>query len=77
MAQGYYDFVIYYTGAQIINAGKGKQLYDLNVQQVLSRQIYVPGPTLVGAAVQSRALRIDTFSAAGKYVLPLVLLSLT
>ncbi len=42
MAQGYYDFVIYYTGAQIINAGKGKQLYDLNVQQSYQDRFMFP-----------------------------------
>jgi Glycosyltransferase family 87 len=33
MAKGVFDFVIYYTGAEIVNAGKGRELYDLNVQQ--------------------------------------------
>src|SRR5687767_9741279 len=33
MAQGHYDFLIFYTGAEIVNAGKGQDLYDLNLQQ--------------------------------------------
>ena len=30
---GYFDFVLYYSGAKIINDGKGAQLYDLGVQR--------------------------------------------
>jgi Glycosyltransferase family 87 len=31
--KGYFDFVIYYTGAEIANAGKASELYDLDVQR--------------------------------------------
>jgi hypothetical protein len=31
--EGYFDFVLYYGGAKIINDGKGAQLYDLEVQK--------------------------------------------
>lgn len=31
IAKGYFDFVIYYSGAEIVNSGKASELYDLNV----------------------------------------------
>jgi hypothetical protein len=42
MAKAYYDFVIYYTGAEIVNAGRGKDLYDLNVQQAYQERFKFP-----------------------------------
>jgi hypothetical protein len=42
MGKAYYDFVIYYTGAEIVNAGKGKDLYDLNVQQAYQERFKFP-----------------------------------
>jgi alpha-1,2-mannosyltransferase len=48
MAQGYFDFVIYYTGAEIVNAGKRSELYDLNVQQSYQDKFKFPNqPWLV------------------------------
>src|SRR5262249_53581246 len=32
LASGYFDFVIYYTGAKIINDGKGRDLFKLDLQ---------------------------------------------
>ena len=42
MAQGHYDFLIFYTGAEIVNAGKGHELYDLNVQQTHQEKFKLP-----------------------------------
>src|SRR5918992_4062062 len=42
IAKGYFDFVIYYTGAEIVNAGNASQLYDLNVQQAYQEKFKVP-----------------------------------
>src|SRR5215204_4920762 len=42
MAQGHYDFLIFYTGAEIVNAGKGEDLYDLNVQQAHQERFKLP-----------------------------------
>ena len=48
IAKGYFDFVIYYTGAEIVNAGKGSELYDLNVQQAYQDKFKFPNqPWLV------------------------------
>jgi hypothetical protein len=48
IAKGYFDFVIYYTGAEIVNAGKASELYDLNVQQAYQDKFKFPGqPWLV------------------------------
>ncbi len=35
---GYFDFVLYYGGAKIINDGNGAQLYDLKVQRAYQRE---------------------------------------
>lgn len=42
MAQGHYDLIIFYTGAEIVNAGKGHQLYDLKVQQAYQERFKLP-----------------------------------
>jgi Glycosyltransferase family 87 len=42
MAQGYFDFVIYYTGAEIVNAGKARDLYNLDLQERYQEQFKVP-----------------------------------
>jgi hypothetical protein len=42
MAQGYFDFVIYYTGAEIVNAGKARDLYNLDLQKRHQEQFKVP-----------------------------------
>jgi hypothetical protein len=42
MAQGHYDFLIFYTGAEIVNAGKGQDLYDLNLQQAHQEKFKLP-----------------------------------
>jgi hypothetical protein len=42
MAQGYFDFVIYYTGAEIVNAGKARDLYNLELQKRHQEQFNVP-----------------------------------
>src|SRR5215831_1837130 len=42
MAQGYFDFVIYYTGAEIVNAGKARDLYNLDLQERHQEQFKVP-----------------------------------
>jgi Glycosyltransferase family 87 len=42
IAKGYGDFVIYYTGAEIVNAGKASELYDLNVQQAYQERFKRP-----------------------------------
>ena len=34
---GYFDFVLYYSGAKILNDGKGAQLFDLEVQRKYQR----------------------------------------
>src|SRR5215813_8759914 len=48
IAKGYFDFVIYYTGAEIVNAGKASELYDLNVQQMYQDKFKFPNqPWLV------------------------------
>jgi hypothetical protein len=48
MAQGYFDFVIYYTGAEIVNAGKARDLYNLDLQKRHQEQFNVPNkPWLV------------------------------
>lgn len=41
IASGYGDFIIFYTGAQIVNAGRGKELYDLSLQAKLQEQFKV------------------------------------
>ena len=42
MAQGHYDFLIFYTGAEIVNLGKGQDLYDLKVQQAHQERFKLP-----------------------------------
>jgi Glycosyltransferase family 87 len=42
IAKGYFDFVIYYSGAEIVNAGKASELYDLNVQQAYQDKFKFP-----------------------------------
>jgi hypothetical protein len=42
MAQGHYDFIIFYTGAEIVNAGKGPDLYDLSIQQAHQEKFKLP-----------------------------------
>ena len=42
IAKGHFDFVIYYTGAEIVNAGKASELYDLNVQQAYQERFKYP-----------------------------------
>jgi hypothetical protein len=41
MAAAHGDFIIYYTGAQILLDGKGRDLYDLNVQKVYQARFNV------------------------------------
>jgi hypothetical protein len=41
IAKGYFDFLIYYTGAEIVNAGKGDDLYNLKVQQAYQEKFKV------------------------------------
>ena len=47
IASGLGDFVIYYTGAEILNAGKGQELYDLQVQKAHQEKFaiahHIPG----------------------------------
>jgi hypothetical protein len=38
---GYFDFVLYYSGAKIINDGNGAQLYDLEVQREYQKEFGV------------------------------------
>jgi hypothetical protein len=38
---GYFDFVLYYSGAKIFNDGKGAQLYDLQVQREYQKEFGV------------------------------------
>ena len=35
---GHFDFVLYYSGAKIVNDGKGSQLYDLRMQREYQRK---------------------------------------
>jgi hypothetical protein len=42
MAAGNGDFVIFYTGAQILAAGGGNQLYDLATQKTFQDKFKVP-----------------------------------
>lgn len=35
---GYFDFVLYYSGAKIVNDGNGAQLYDLEVQREYQKE---------------------------------------
>ena len=35
---GYFDFVLYYSGAKIINDGNGAQLYNLEVQREYQKE---------------------------------------
>jgi hypothetical protein len=42
MAQGHYDFLIFYTGAEIVNEGKGQDLYDLKLQQTHQMKFKLP-----------------------------------
>lgn len=41
VVSGYGDFVIFYSGAQIVNAGHGEELYDLSLQAKLQEQFKV------------------------------------
>jgi hypothetical protein len=38
---GYFDFVLYYSGAKILNDGNGAQLYDLEVQREYQKEFGV------------------------------------
>ena len=38
---GYFDFVLYYSGARILNEGNGAQLYDLQVQREYQKEFGV------------------------------------
>jgi len=38
---GYFDFVLYYSGAKILNDGNGAQLYDLQVQREYQKEFGV------------------------------------
>jgi glycosyl transferase family 87 len=42
MAAGNGDFVIFYTGAQMLTAGRGSQLYDLEAQKIFQDKFKVP-----------------------------------
>jgi hypothetical protein len=42
IAKGYFDFVIYYSGAEIVNAGRASELYDLKVQQAYQDKFKFP-----------------------------------
>jgi hypothetical protein len=42
MAAGYGDFIIFYTGAQIINDGKSKDLFKVDVQNQYQARFDVP-----------------------------------
>ncbi len=41
IASGYGDFIIFYTGAQLVNEGHGRELYDLSLQAKLQRAFKV------------------------------------
>ena len=42
MAAGYGDFIIFYTGAQIINDGKSKELFNIETQNAYQAKFDVP-----------------------------------
>src|SRR5687768_12097166 len=42
IAAGYGDFIIFYTGAQIINDGKSKELFKIETQNVYQAKFDVP-----------------------------------
>lgn len=42
IASGHGDFGIFYTGAQILHAGRGAELYDPNVQQAYQDKFLAP-----------------------------------
>jgi hypothetical protein len=42
IAQGYGDFIIFYTGAQIINDGKSKELFKIETQNAYQAKFEVP-----------------------------------
>ncbi len=42
MAAGYGDFIIFYTGAQILGAGQARQLYNLRLQKAFQDKFKVP-----------------------------------
>lgn len=58
----YGDFIIFYTGAQILRDGKGRDLYDLSVQNSYQSKFNVPirvGPLPLGSlAIMGFALLI-------------------
>jgi len=41
IVSGYGDFIIFYTGAQIVNEGRGRDLYDLSLQAKLQQKFKV------------------------------------
>src|ERR1043165_9607424 len=42
IAEGYGDFIIFYTGAQIINDGKAKELFKVETQNAYQAKFEVP-----------------------------------
>ena len=42
IAEGYGDFVIFYTGAQIINDGRSKELFKVETQNAYQAKFDVP-----------------------------------
>jgi len=42
MASGYGDFIIFYTGAQIVSDGKGKELFNVETQNAYQAKFDVP-----------------------------------
>jgi hypothetical protein len=42
IAQGYGDFIIFYTGAQIVNDGKSKELFKIETQNAYQAKFEVP-----------------------------------
>src|SRR5678815_2528685 len=42
IAEGYGDFIIFYTGAQIINDGKSKELFKIETQNAYQAKFEVP-----------------------------------
>jgi hypothetical protein len=42
IAAGYGDFIIFYTGAQIINDGKAKELFKVEAQNRIKQNLMSP-----------------------------------
>jgi len=45
IAAGYGDFIIFYTGAQIVNDGKSKELFKIETQNAYQAKFDVPQPS--------------------------------